>query len=60
MRAETQCGPKLLPMATREVSLGGASPSYGVCQATEKRVRSFSFFLEQRSCHFLGLKVQAS
>ena len=38
----------------------GASPSYGVCQATEKRVRSFSFFLEQRSCHFLGLKVQAS
>jgi hypothetical protein len=23
---------------------GGASPSYGVCQATEKRVRSFSSF----------------
>ena len=37
----------------------GASPSYGVCQATEKCVRSFSFFLEQRSCDFLGLKVQA-
>jgi hypothetical protein len=36
----------------------GASPSYGVCQATEKRVRSFSFFLEQRSCHFLGLKFR--
>jgi tetratricopeptide (TPR) repeat protein len=28
------------------------SPSYGVCQATQKRVSSFSSFLEQRSCHF--------
>jgi hypothetical protein len=33
---------------------GGASPSYGVCQAAEQRVSGFSSFVEQRSCHFLG------
>jgi hypothetical protein len=31
---------------------GGASPSYGVCQAAEQRVSGFSSFVEQRSCHF--------
>jgi hypothetical protein len=31
-----------------------AGPSYGVCQATEKRVSGFSSFLKQRSCHFFG------
>jgi hypothetical protein len=31
-------------------------PSYGVCQATEKRVSDFSSFVEQRSCHFFEVK----
>jgi len=31
-------------------------PSYGVCQATEKRARDFSSFVEQRSCYFYWVK----
>jgi len=33
-----------------------SQPSYGVCQAAEKRVSDFSSFVEQRSCHFFGVR----
>ena len=36
-------------IGSRGCGSDGASPSYGVCQATKKRVRSFSFFLERRT-----------
>jgi hypothetical protein len=45
----------IIPVTSRLERLGnhfGAEPSYGVCQATEKRVSGFSSFVEQRSCHF--------
>ena len=32
------------------------SPSYGVCQTTEKRVSGLSSFVEQRSCQFFPVK----
>jgi hypothetical protein len=43
--------PHLKPVASE------MRPSYGVCQAAEKRVSDFSSFVEQRSCHFFEVRV---
>src|SRR5262249_38341798 len=56
---KVQSGTLRLLCVTRHGS-GGASPSYGVCQAAEERVSGFSFFGGQRSSHFFGLKGMLS
>ena len=46
----------ILEACTEHGAAQQASPSYGVCQTTEKRVSGLSSFVEQRSCHFFWVK----